>query len=142
MTDPSHSFSNLVEYIPVHPHFTVRPYTKKASLPNIFQKPITNTLQKTTSSPSILSRDNPKIRLEYGDNPINLKTELSKLEYVNLLQKEVNKAKEKLNLARINYLKYSRKDRSPSKIAAYEAYKIAEYEVEDACKAWCYAQRP
>jgi len=135
MTDPSHSFSNIVEYIPVHPHFTVRSYTKKASMPNIFQKPITNTLQKTTSSPAILSRDNPKIRLEDA-------SKMPKLEYVNSLQKEVNKAKEKLNLARINYLKYSRKDRSPSKIAAYEAYKIAEYEVEDACKAWCYAQRP
>ena len=136
MTDSSHSFSNLVEYNPVHPYFTVViPYTKKTSLPNIFQNHVINTLQKTTSSPAILSRDNPKIRLE---GP----SKLPKLEYVNSLQKEVNKAKEKLTFARINYLKYSRTDRSPSKIAAYEAYKIAEYEVDDACKVWCYAQRP
>ena len=93
-----------------------------------------NILQKTKSAPDILSRT-PKTKV------INLKTKTANLELINSLQIKVNKAKEKLALSRANLAQYSLGDNSASKAAAREEFSLIEKEVEEACKAWCYAKR-
>ena len=146
MADQQHSPDNLL----FHPHFTVRmPYNQKTSSHNILQKTVSSpailyqdTLQKTTSSPAILSRTYSNARIIQDVSTIvSLKAKSMKLESQNLLQQKVKTAKEKLALSRINLAKYSITDNSSSKIAAQEAYSLMEKEVEDACKAWCYARR-
>ena len=57
------------------------------------------------------------------------------------LVEDVTKAKAKLKTSRVALAQYSLIDTSPSSRAARETYTQAEREVEEACKAWCQAQR-
>jgi hypothetical protein len=72
---------------------------------------------------------------------MNLNLKLTKLQAKGELQLAVTGTKLKLKSAKATLAQYSPIENTPSKIAAIEAVAQAEKEVEDACKAWCHAQR-
>ena len=96
-------------------------------------------LHITRSSPSILLH--PIQTLKISQKPLNIRrTSLNILE-TTLLNNKIIKAKEVLLSSKKLLAQYSVIDNSVSKKAACEAVFLAEREVEEACKNWCYAKR-
>jgi len=72
---------------------------------------------------------------------MNLNLKLTKLQAQGELQINVTSSKLKLKAAKAALAQYSPIEHSASKAAAIQEVALAEKEVEDACKAWCHAQR-
>ena len=83
------------------------------------------TLRATCSAPNIL------VNSDLDAKKKNLQT----------LQNAINKSKQTLLGAKAKLSQYSKIEHSPSKTSATEEFYQAEKEVEEACKAWCTAQR-
>lgn len=90
-----------------------------------------------TSATSTASAQSARTR----GSTMNLNLKLTKLQAQGELQLAVTGTKLKLKSAKAALAEYSPIEHTPSKIAAIEAVAQAEKEVEDACKAWCHAQR-
>lgn len=153
--------SNVL-YNPNHPHFSisnpsVRPIISSndvvsktlrliKSSPNVLLTPPSIAMRRSSalsigSVVSVSSDDSKPNSRRPSAVGSTLKAKLTSLQTDNTLQNNILAAKKKLKDAKAAYEKYSSIDTSPSKTAANEEMQLAEKEVEDACKAWCYAQR-
>jgi hypothetical protein len=162
---------NTMYTLPTHPFFTVndpsvrstvssndtRTLRSTKSSPNILVKPlelsptVTPTLalrrcsalsigSVLTNSSEGSSNSKPASRRSSAlGQTLNLK--LANLQQDGKLQNSIETAKNKLKAAKALYKEYSSTENSPSKTAAFENIVQLEKEVEDACKAWCKAQR-
>ena len=73
--------------------------------------------------------------------PVAPQTEHEKKRKLKNLQSKIMDAKQKAYAARQKLGQYSISDSSPSFVAARLEHSLAEREIEEACKAWCHANR-
>ena len=118
-----------------HPNFSIHPPPLKHTKSMYHHTNTTSELRSTKSSPDML------IGTIIATPKINLKDKLEKVQTQAKLQSAIKAAKANHAIARTTLAQYSLTENSASKAAAAEALARAEKEVEDACKAWCYASR-
>lgn len=119
--------------LPTHPKFSINIPSIRATKSS--HDILSRTLRSTKSSPEILTRS------PAHSSTINLKSKLSTLQTKSDLQIAVVDSKKRLATTRTALAQYSLIDNSASKIAARDAHAQAEKDVEEACRAWCYASR-
>ena len=152
--------------LPIHPNFTVsnHPLRTTKSSPDIISpsrrsspvldpEQLSKALRRCSalSIASVRSNDSyvsavtanstESARRRGSGSSMNLNLKLTKLQAQGELQLNVTSSKLKLKAAKAALAKYSPIEHSASKTAAIEEVALAEKEVEEACKAWCHAQR-
>ena len=156
--------------LPIHPNFTVSNHpslrTAKSSpdiiissrrpSPTLDPEQLSKALRRCSalSLNSVRSNDShvsassvvtaktaDTVRTRGSGSSMNLNLKLTKLQAQGELQLNVTSSKLKLKAAKAALAQYSPIEHSASKAAAIQEVALAEKEVEDACKAWCHAQR-
>ena len=98
-------------------------------------------ISATSAASAITGKSTESARTRGSGSTMNLNLKLTKLQAQGELQLAVTSTKLKLKAAKATLAQFSPIEHTPSKMAAIEAVAQAEKEVEDACKAWCHAQR-